>query len=62
MNLGPLDEIAEGQAEGSRGATDEEGRRGGALEASWTQTVRDDAIELSRRIRRRKDGTGRVRI
>ena len=32
------------------------------MEASWTQTVRDDAVELSKRVRRRKDGTGRVRI
>ena len=33
-----------------------------SVEASWTQTVRDDAIELSRRVRRRKDGTGRTWI
>ena len=62
MNLGPLDEIAERQTEGSKGATDEGEGRGEATEASWTQTVREDAIELSKRIRRRKDGTGRVRI
>ena len=46
----------------NRGGTEEGEGRGEALEASWTQTVRDDAIELSSRIRRRKDGTGRVRI
>ena len=62
MNLGPLDEIAKGQAEGSRGGTEGGEGRGEMLGAGWTQTIRDDAIELSKRIRRRKDGTGRVRI
>ena len=62
MNLDPLDKIAKEQEGGSRGATDGEEGGGEAPEARWTQTVRDDAIELSKRIRRRKDGTGRVRI
>ena len=56
MNMGPLGEIVKEHGEGRR--RESEGEEGEEKEVSRTQTVGDDATELSKRIRRRKDGTG----
>ena len=63
VNMEAIDHIAKGGDEDTGEKMDGDGeKKRGRTKESWSKTVQDDAVELSQRAIRGKDGVGRIRL